>query len=191
MAEQCQLFDTSKTGKPPGAAADGAALSVVLTGFMGSGQTTVGPIIAQRLGFGFVDTDQIIESRAGPIPEIFKTQGEWTFRRLEEQVSRELAGRGGLVIATGGRTMLDPVNARCLEQVGKVVCLTAAPETIIVRVTHKAASIRPLLDGDDPAGRVSRLLAKRLASYSRFPMVATDGRSPEQVAGAVIDLLGL
>ena len=79
-----------------------AARNLVLTGFMGTGKTTVGRILADRLGYGFVDTDEVIESRAGPIPEIFDRDGEEAFREMERSVARELSGRTGLVIATGG-----------------------------------------------------------------------------------------
>ncbi|MCY4663604.1 MAG: hypothetical protein OXC00_02945, partial [Acidimicrobiaceae bacterium] len=82
--------------------------NVVLTGFMGTGKTTVGRILAEHLGFDFVDTDAVIESRAGPIPEIFERAGEPGFRELERSVARELAGRTGLVIATGGGGGVGP-----------------------------------------------------------------------------------
>jgi shikimate kinase len=85
--------------------------NVVLTGFMGTGKTTVGRLLAERLGYGFVDTDALIVARHGPIAEIFAGRGEGEFRRLEAEVAAELADRTGLVIATGGRMLLDHGNA--------------------------------------------------------------------------------
>ena len=161
----------------------------MLTGFMGTGKTTVGRILANRLGWGFVDTDEVIESRAGPIPAIFEREGEPGFREMERSVARELAGRAGLVIATGGRMMLDPECAACLEPEADVVCLTAGAGTIIERIGDTAP--RPLLAGPDASERVRELLEERAEGYGRFASVDTDGRSAEEVAGAVVSLLGL
>jgi shikimate kinase len=163
--------------------------NLVLTGFMGTGKTTVGRILADRLGYGFVDTDEVIESRAGPIPEIFEREGEPGFREMERAVARELAGRTGLVIATGGRMMLDASSAACLEPAAWVVCLTAHPDTIIERIGDTGQ--RPLLDVQDAPARVRGLLAERAEGYARFASVETDDRSPDEVADAVMSLLGL
>ena len=162
--------------------------NLVLTGFMGTGKTTVGRLLAERLGLEFVDTDELIESRAGPIPEIFERDGEDAFRELERSVARELAGRTGLVIATGGRMMLDPECRACLEPVSDVVCLTAGPDTVVERVTGPGAVPRPLLDA--PA-RVRELLAERAVGYGRFVSVDTEGRNPDEVVDAVMSRLGL
>ena len=166
-----------------------AERSVVLTGFMGTGKTTVGRILADRLGYGFVDTDEIIESRAGPIHEIFGRRGEEAFRSMERAVAGELAGRSGLVIATGGRMMLDRECAERLEPDAHVVCLTARADTIVERATGPGEASRPLLDGPEPAERVRRLLAERAEGYGCFTAVDTEGRSPEEVADAVIGVL--
>ncbi len=84
--------------------------NLVLTGFMGTGKTTVGRMLAEKLGMEFVDTDELIESRHGPIPRIFADRGESEFRAIEQEVARELGERSGLVIATGGRMVLDDDN---------------------------------------------------------------------------------
>ena len=164
---------------------------MVLTGFMGTGKTTVGRIVADRLGFDLVDTDEVIESRHGPIAEIFERDGEEAFRAMERSMARSLADRTGLVVATGGRMMLDAECAACLEPVSEVVCLTADADTIVARVTGPGAVTRPLLGVDDPAARVRQLLAERAEGYRRFPSVDTAGRSPEEVADAVMARLGL
>ena len=85
--------------------------NVILTGFMGTGKTTVGRLLAERFDYEFVDTDRVIEQRHGPIPEIFRDHGEGEFRRLERDVADELSERDRLVISTGGRLMVDAVNA--------------------------------------------------------------------------------
>lgn len=170
----------------PAASADGA--NIVLTGFMGTGKSTVGRLVAERLRRCFVDTDALIESRHGPIPAIFAEHGEDRFRQLERDVSAELAARSGLVVATGGRTMLDPANQASLGATGTVVCLAASVEQLVQRL-HDEAEHRPLLQGDDPAGRIAELLAEREAGYGRYPQVATDGRTPAEVAEAVVELV--
>lgn len=163
--------------------------NLVLTGFMGTGKTTVGRILAERLDFDFVDTDAVIESRAGPIPEIFERVGEGGFREMERSMARELADRAGLVIATGGRMMLDPECAAWLEPAAYVVCLDATPEAILERIGDTAH--RPLLDVPDAPARVRELLAERAEGYGRFIAVDTEGRSPDEVADAVMARLGL
>ncbi|MCO8126517.1 shikimate kinase [Acidimicrobiia bacterium EGI L10123] len=161
--------------------------NIVLTGFMGTGKSTVGRLVAERLGRRFVDTDALIESRHGSIPRLFADHGEAHFRQLEREVADELAATSGAVVATGGRTMLDPANQATLGATGIVVCLAASPEALITRLRDEAGQ-RPLLQGDDPAGRIAALLAEREAGYARFPQVSTDGRTPEEVADAVIAL---
>ncbi len=166
-----------------------AGKNLVLTGFMGTGKTTVGRILAERLGLDFVDTDEVIESRSGPITQIFKEQGEAGFRALERSVARELGGRTGLVISTGGRMMLDPECVDCLGPTADVVCLTAHPDTIVERIGDTAR--RPLLDVPDASARVRQLLEARAERYGRYASVDTEDRSADEVAAAVMALLGL
>lgn len=160
--------------------------NIVLTGFMGTGKTTVGAIVADRLGYDVVDTDAVIVGRHGPIPEIFATGGEAAFRSLEREVAAELADRSRLVIATGGRMVLDPVNAVALGDSGVIVCLCATVETLLDRLLAGGTDDRPLLAGDDPAGTIAALLAERAAGYGRFPGVDTDDLGPEEVADRVL-----
>ncbi len=162
--------------------------NILITGFMGTGKTTVGRSLADRLGREFVDTDEIIAHRAGrSIADIFAEEGEARFRAWEATVARELAGRRGLVIATGGGLMLDPANAATLGATGPVFCLTASPAHILERIGAEAGR-RPLLS-DDPAGRIRALLAQREAAYARFREIPTGDRSPDEVAGAIAALL--
>lgn len=152
---------------------------------MGTGKTTVGRLLAAQLAWVFVDTDALIVQRDGrPITDIFAQEGEAYFRRLETAVSLELAARTHLVIATGGRLLLDPVNAAALTRHGRVFCLTATVEEILRRVEDDDA--RPLLQSPDPALRIQQLLAERETGYGRFPQIATDGKTPLQIAEEIM-----
>ena len=154
--------------------------NVVLTGFMGTGKTTVGRLLADLLDYEFVDTDQLIEQRHGAIETIFRERGEGAFRALERDLASELAHRDRLVISTGGRMLLDPENAATLQADARVFCLTASAETIAARVLD--GPVRPLLAGPDPLARIRELLAERAAGYAAFEQVPTDSRSAAEIA---------
>lgn len=164
--------------------------NIVLTGFMGTGKTTVGRLLAADLGFEFVDTDAAIEERHGPIAEIFAERGEATFRAVERELAAELSERSCLVIATGGRMMLDPDNAATLGRRGHVFCLVADPEEIHRRVSADADRIeRPLLSVPDPRARINDLLTERRDGYQSFTQISTDGRTPGVIAAEIRALL--
>jgi shikimate kinase len=154
--------------------------NVVLTGFMGTGKTTVGRLLADLLGYEFVDTDELIVAQHGPIDVIFRERGEQAFRALERGVAVELAERHRLVISTGGGMMLDPEVAALLSAHGRVFCLTGSPETIAARVLNGAE--RPLLAGENPIARIHELLAERAAAYSQFEQVAIDSMTAADIA---------
>ena len=159
--------------------------NIILTGFMGSGKSTVGRLLAQRLGFAFVDSDDLIEARDGrSVAAIFSEDGEPYFRRLEAEITGELALRRGLVIATGGRLMLDAGNAAALGGTGKVFCLVAASEELLARLESEPGR-RPLLDVADPLARIRALLQEREAAYGRFPQINTSGKTPQQIVGEI------
>lgn len=160
--------------------------NIVLFGFMGTGKSTVGRILAQRLGMKFVDMDTVIEQRTGKsIPEIFAERGEYYFRRLERELVRELAGQEGSVIAAGGGVVLNPDNVADLGRHGLLVCLRARPETILRRV--ESESHRPLLERGDKAARIRQILEERRPLYDALPwQVDTDNLSPEEVAERVM-----
>ncbi len=162
--------------------------NLVLTGFMGTGKSTVGPLAAARLGMQFVDMDPLIEARAGlSVAEIFAAHGEAAFREMETALCHELAQAGGMVIATGGGALLNPVNRALLESTGLIVCLTCDVETIMARVG--TATDRPLLGAEDRAGRVRSLLERRAPIYATLPArVDTTGLTPEEVTEKVVAL---
>jgi shikimate kinase len=163
--------------------------NIVLTGFMGTGKSTVGRQLALKLDLRFVDTDELIESRHGPISRIFTDQGEAAFRAIEQDVARELGEKTGLVIATGGRMLLDPDSFQSLSQNGRVFCLVARAEEIHRRVTDDQSRIdRPLLQVDDPGERIVELMAERQDVYSRFRQVPTDDLTPDEIADEIARL---
>jgi shikimate kinase len=161
------------------------APNIILTGFMGTGKTTVGKLLAGQLQRPFIDTDALIVERDGrPVATLFAEDGEAAFRAWERRVALELAQQQGLVIATGGRLMLDEVNAAALAASGQVFCLTAHPQTILARVQDSTK--RPLLDVPNPAQRIALLLEARQEGYGRFPQITTDGKTAEQVSTEIV-----
>ena len=162
--------------------------NIVLTGFMGTGKSTVGRLLARRLDMRHIDTDQMIERRHGPIPRIFEEQGEEGFRAIERAIATELATDVGYVISTGGRFMLDPHNAELLRKDNRVFCLVAELEVIFERVMRRRHS-RPLLAADNPKERVQALLEERSAGYAVFEAVPTDERPVARVVEDIISRL--
>jgi 3-dehydroquinate synthase len=143
-------------------------MNIVITGFMGTGKSSVGREVAHRLGRPFVDMDAEIEARAGkPISDIFAQEGEPTFREMEGRLCRELSARRGLVIATGGGTLIDPDNRRRMLASGPAFCLTCETDEILRRLAQ--AQDRPLLDVQDRRGEIERLLSGRREAYAAIP----------------------
>lgn len=164
--------------------------NLVITGFMATGKTAVGRAVAERLGRPFVDMDAEIERRAGKlIPRIFEEEGEAAFRRLEAALCAELASQQGLVIATGGGTLVDPGNCARMLETSTVVCLSCHVEEILRRLRHEGDPERPLLRGTDLRTRVESLLAERSPAYAAIPwQLDTTGQSVEEIAGRICEL---
>ena len=161
--------------------------NIVLTGFMGTGKSTVGQIIAEDLGYEFIDTDEAITLIHGPIPKFFEENGELAFRKLEREISDVLSKRSRLVISTGGGLMLDADCVAFLEPVSQVFCLSASAREILKRVNENGQEgARPLLAGGDAAARIKLLLQARSKGYGRYHDVPTDHLSPREVADVVI-----
>jgi shikimate kinase len=159
---------------------------LALIGFMGTGKSSVGRLVAQQLHFTFLDTDRVIESRAGKsINEIFQQAGETAFREWERRIVEELTHRSKTVIASGGGLPADEANLASLKTHALVVCLWAVPETILERVrdhTH-----RPLLNEADPLAKIRSLLSTREPYYRQADvLVNTERRSLREVATQVI-----
>jgi shikimate kinase len=138
--------------------------NIVLVGFMGSGKSTVGRMLARRLHFRFLDTDKLVEERERmTIPEIFAKHGEAHFRERETAVLESLRGVQQHILATGGGIVTVPENIALLRSLGLVVLLTAHPEEIYRRVSRN--SDRPLLQVEDPRKRVLDMMAERQPLY--------------------------
>lgn len=164
--------------------------NIILTGFMGTGKTTVGTLLAEKLGREFIDTDQLIETRQGlTIAEIFADLGEAAFRRLEADLAQELGEKEGLVIATGGRFMLNPANEAALGSKAQIFCLVASPQELVSRLAKDPENRRPLLNVPNPGEQITKLLQERQKGYQRFVKVATDGRQAAEVAEDLYALL--
>ncbi len=163
--------------------------NIILTGFMATGKTSVGRTLASQIGYDFVDTDHLIESKIGmTIAEFFQEKGEAAFRKMEAELARELADKTGLVIATGGRFMLDGDNAAVLGKTGRVFCLVATPEEILERAESDSL-VRPLLQVPNPLEHIVELLQQRKKGYGQFTQLATSERSPESVAEEIAGII--
>ncbi|MCC7365832.1 MAG: 3-dehydroquinate synthase [Dehalococcoidia bacterium] len=162
---------------------------ILLVGLSGSGKSTVGRLVAARLGWGFVDTDQLVEEAAGrPIPQIFSGEGEAAFRERERLAVEDAVSRHNVVIATGGGA---PTHAGTREALGRgfTVWLVVSPERAAARLAaNPETEERPLLAGD-PRTRLERLLADRKAFYELADAaVDVDSLTPEQAAAEIVRL---
>jgi shikimate kinase len=167
-----------------------APAPLFLVGFMASGKSTVGRLVAGRLGWEFRDLDRVIADAAGlTIPEIFAAEGEDGFRRREAQAVADAAALRRTVIATGGAAACREPNLSRMLAAGRVVALAVSPEEV-VRRTH-GRSNRPLLDGSaDPLAAATALLSARQPFYERaHATIDTQDRSVDEVAAAVMRVL--
>ncbi|WP_372846058.1 shikimate kinase [Pontiella sp.] len=162
--------------------------NIVLVGFMGSGKTTVGKLIAEKTGMPLLDMDALIEERAGKaITEIFADEGEAHFRQLEREMVQELSQLEGQIISTGGGIVLNPDNIADFERTGLVVCLLTDAQTVLERVKHDTS--RPLLAGDKEKQILEILAARKPLYESIAHRIDTSGRpSPEPTAMEIIEL---
>lgn len=164
-------------------------MKLVLIGARGAGKTTVGRLIAERLGLPFLDTDALVEAAAGrPVPVLFAEEGEAGFRRREREVCASLAGAAG-VIATGGGVVLDPANVAALRRGARVVWLAAPPEELAARC---AGSDRPPLTGLGALDEARTVLAAREPLYRAAAdhCAWTGCRDPGAVVAGILAWLG-
>ena len=173
-----QAADEGESGEP--------LKNLILCGFMGSGKTTVGRLLAQRLGLRFADTDELIEEKEGrKITAIFEESGEDYFRAREREVCAELAQKSGLVVAAGGGALTFEENAAALGRTGVIAFLDVSPESVIERL--KSDDTRPLLTGDREKS-VRALLAARMPAYRRACHFAVNAdNNPLQIAKEIIE----
>jgi len=165
--------------------------SVALTGFMGTGKTVVGKLLAEKLGKEFLELDAIIEKKAGKsIPEIFREDGEIGFRELEIEAAGEVADKKNAVIACGGGIVLNKINVDRLRKECIIVCLTASPQVIIER-TSGDTDERPLLAVPDRARQIEELMKFREPFYERSADITinTSRISADSVVERIIEKL--
>ncbi|MGA3008167.1 MAG: shikimate kinase [Opitutaceae bacterium] len=160
--------------------------NLYLVGFMGTGKTTVGRMVAQRLGFELLDTDHEIERQQGkPVASIFAEEGESAFRRLEREFVERGHASSRTVVACGGGLAVQPGLLELLQKQGVVICLHASIETILQRTAGNAH--RPLLNVEDREARLRELFAQREAVYRRAgTLILTDARPLEDVVNHVV-----
>jgi shikimate kinase len=161
-----------------------------LVGFMATGKTTVGRLLAARLGFRLVDLDDVIAREAKQtVPLIFESEGEAGFRAREARALAGVSRDRRVVVATGGGAACREDNLRAMLDAGRVVALTVTPEEAVRRARGGAG--RPLLAGADPLAAATALLAARSPFYARAHLtVDTVGRAPEDVADDVLAWIG-
>lgn len=181
--------DTRRRAEELGAGID-RRMNIVLVGFMGTGKTTIGRLLAQRLRRNFMDTDRWIVGYAGmTIPELFERFGEQAFRDTETEAARHVSTLEGHVVSTGGGILGRPENVELLRQNGHLVCLVARPEVILARTAPWEN--RPMLrTAANPQEAVERLLAERAPQYAQADFqVDTSDLSSEQVIEQICDQL--
>ncbi|MEK7670204.1 MAG: shikimate kinase [Bacteroidota bacterium] len=164
---------------------------IFLTGFMGSGKSTIGPILANTLGIDFIDVDKLIERKADQrIVDIFEHAGEQAFRDVERQALQEVAGKEAAVVSLGGGTMSSEENFELVHRNGIIVYLQLSPEEIFFRVRNRTD--RPmlkdasgnLLKGPELENKIRELLSAREQFYSRADIIIP---ADKKKLGATVD----
>ncbi len=163
------------------------AKNIYLIGFSGTGKTVSGNLAAMELGWAFVDTDELIEQRAGKrIPEMFAEDGEKRFREIENGVLLDVSSGERQVVSTGGGAPVNVSNRQLMRRTGMIVRLTASPEVIHQRLSKgskRNRPLRPLLVSNTPIDRIRKLLSQRESAYSHADVtITTDGREHANVA---------
>ncbi len=165
--------------------------NIVLTGFMGTGKTTIGRLLAARLNRTFIDMDDQLEAQFGkPIREVFAQDGEGVFRTAEAQLCAQLAQQTGLVISTGGGALVSAENRAALAASGVLLCLTANVDEVLRRVATTGE--RPLLNVPEAEQRkrINELLDSRRTAYAAIPhQIDTNGQTPEAIVEQIWETL--
>lgn len=163
--------------------------NIYLIGFMGTGKSTVGRMLAEDMGAQFVDTDAIVEEKTGKkISDIFEEASEEEFRRLETEVLREITEKDGLIVSTGGGIVVTRGNMDMMKQTGLVITLIADIQTIMDRC-RKDGSNRPLLEVDDPFEEIKKLLFDRASFYiNAHHIVETSDITPREATDRIKEL---
>ncbi|MCF7916838.1 MAG: shikimate kinase [Candidatus Omnitrophica bacterium] len=163
--------------------------NVYIVGFMGTGKTSVGKILANKLSKEFVEMDEAVEQEAGKkIKDIFAKEGEGYFRKLESNLLQRLSSQSDLVVSCGGGIVCNEDNLKILKNSGYVFALDASAVSIYARI--KDSSQRPLLNVENPLEKIKQLLQARESFYARAgKKIKTDNLSAEEVADCILKLL--
>lgn len=169
-------------------------IPIYLTGFMATGKTHVGRLLARHLQRDFIDTDDMISERAGkPIPEIFSEDGEEAFRQWERDCVEDAAYRGHVVVALGGGAITQPENLETIRRAGALlVCLSADVETILERVCRR--DDRPILAGlsrEEKREKIEAILTERAPFYAHadVTLASTSDSRPETMVQELLELM--
>ena len=161
--------------------------NIFLIGFMGSGKTTISKLLAEKIGMEVVEMDETIVYREGmSIPDIFREKGEDYFRKRETELLSELTGSRNMVVSCGGGTPLRECNVTEMRKSGRIVWLTAAPETVLRRV--KEDHSRPLLENRKDTESIRQMLEERREKYEAAAdfTVATDDLDTVTICDIII-----
>ena len=163
--------------------------NIVLTGFMGTGKTTIGKELSNKLHMKLVDIDAEIEkSQKMKINDIFKIHGEQYFRDIETDMIRQFSGGKNIIISTGGGAVLRDENMEALKENGIIFCLNASTETIIARTAR--SEDRPLLKVENPKEKISEMLSFRRPFYEKAGiMIDTDCKSPLVIVQEIMGII--
>ena len=168
-------------------------LNIYLIGLSGTGKTRSGQLVAESLGWPFVEMDGIIEDRAGKtIPSIFRDDGEEYFRDMESEILEEVAIKGGRIVSTGGGVPIRSQNRETMHSTGLVIRLTASAQTIHNRLSksrrQRVRSVRPLLGSGAPIHKIENMMIAREKAYSSANITLdTENKSHQQVAQMIIE----
>ena len=164
--------------------------NIFLIGFMGAGKSTIARNLQKELGMELVEMDErIVKEQGMSINDIFKTKGEDGFRDIESQLVIDLGKQDKAIVSSGGGVVIRPENVKNMKKSGKIIYLTAKPETILDRV--KDSTQRPLLNGHMNVEYINELMSKRKDFYEEAAdyKVATDGKNVSQICQEIITIL--
>ena len=172
-------------------ATDHVTPHIILVGISGAGKSTVGSLVAQRLGRVFMDLDREIERREqATVSELFAEKGEPYFRTKERELTEELSRQGGMILAPGGGWITNTDVVALLRPPGRIIYLKVKPDTAFTRIGAERTS-RPLLMRPDPLGELKRLLMQREPMFVKADhVIDTEKLKPEQVVEQVLKLAG-
>ncbi len=164
--------------------------NVLLIGFMGSGKSTVSSELSKLLRMEEIDMDQYIEDKEGrTIKEMFEKDGEEYFRNRETQAVNDFKSKKGVIVSCGGGAVLRQENVEAMKAQGKIILLTASPETTLERV--KDTTARPILNGNMNVEFIQQLMGKRADKYKNAAdiTIMTDNKNVDEICNEIIALL--